>query len=107
MDAWRHMALAHVYAQLHRKEDAIREGKRACELLPETKDALSGVQLLTELALVYLEVGEEELALPLLEHSLSVPGVAHVGALRTHFFWEPFRNNPRFQQLLAKYEPRD
>ena len=107
MDADAHIVLANVYAQLHRKEDAIREGKRACELVPETKNALDGIDLLTELALVYMEVGEEELAFPLLEHSLSVPGGAHVGTLRASFWWEPFRNNPRFQQLLAKYAPPD
>jgi tetratricopeptide (TPR) repeat protein len=106
MDAQRHMALAEVYAQLHRRDDAIREGKRACELLPETKDVLDGVELLEGVALNYLEVGEEALALAVLEHSLSVPGGAHVGTLRTSHFWEPFRNNSRFQQLLAKYEPR-
>jgi TolB-like protein/regulator of sirC expression with transglutaminase-like and TPR domain len=107
LDAGRHMDLADVYAQLHRKDDAIREGKRACELLPESKSALDGVNLLTELAFIYMQVGELELAFPLLEHSLSVPGGAHVGALRTSIDWEPFRDGPRFQQLLARYEPRD
>ena len=32
-----HLALAEVYAGLGGKEDAIREGKRATELIPEAK----------------------------------------------------------------------
>jgi serine/threonine protein kinase/tetratricopeptide (TPR) repeat protein len=105
-DAKRHMALADLYSQLRRKDDAIREAKRACELMPESKDALDGLELLTKMALIYLEVGREDLGLQLLEHSLSVPGGAHVGALRTSVSWEPFLNSPRLRQLLARYEPR-
>jgi len=106
LDAQQHMALAGVYSQLHRKEDAIREAKRACELMPETKNALQGVDMLTDMALLYMEVGEMELGLPLLEHSLSVPGGAHVGTLRTSANWEPFSSDPRFKSLLAAHEPR-
>jgi hypothetical protein len=101
------MNLADAYAQVGRKEDAIREGRRACELLPETRDALNGVGLLTSMALVYMKVGEMDLAFPLLEHSLSVPGGTHVGFLRTSPSWEPFRNDARFQRLLANYAPRE
>ena len=70
--------------------------------MPENKNALEGVDALTEMAVIYMQVGEEELALSLLEHSLSVPGGAHVGFLRTSITWEPFWNNPRFQRLMAR-----
>jgi TolB-like protein/Tfp pilus assembly protein PilF len=107
LKADRHLALGELYAELHREEDAIREGKRACELLPEPKDALDGVGMTGGMALIYQKVGEPELALTLLEHCLSVPGGFHVGALRTSLDWEPMRNDPRFQKLLAAYAPRD
>ena len=107
LDADLHTKLADVYSHLGQKDDAIREGKRACELLPESKDALGGVTVVTAMALTYFEAGEEELGLPLLEHSLATPGGAHVGFLRTSPNWEPFWNNPSFQRLLSKYEPRD
>ena len=42
-----------INAALGCKEDAIREGGRAVELLPVTKDALAGTQVLTNLALTY------------------------------------------------------
>jgi serine/threonine protein kinase/tetratricopeptide (TPR) repeat protein len=107
LDAARHLALGQLYAGLHRKEDAIREGKRACQLLPESKDALDGVGMTEGMAWIYLRAGEPELALSLAEHCLSVPAGWHVGALRTSLYWEPIRNDPRFQQLLVKYAPRE
>jgi serine/threonine-protein kinase len=102
-----HGALSIVYSGLHRKEDAIREGKRACELLPESKDAIDGVDFATGLAVIYMAVDEPEQALTVLEHSLSVPAGAHVGQLRVSPTWDPLRNNPRFQQLLEKYKVGD
>ncbi|MGI8438013.1 MAG: protein kinase domain-containing protein [Chthoniobacterales bacterium] len=107
LDANRHMALGGLYAELHRKGDAIREGKRALDLLPETKDAIDGAGLLTLMASLYVRVGELERALATLEHSLSVPAGAHVGSLRVAPVWEPLQNDPRFQRLLAAYAPRD
>ena len=44
-DAGRHAQLGLIYAALGRKEDAIREGKRAVELLPESKDAFEGPEI--------------------------------------------------------------
>jgi len=101
------MALGELYAGLHRKEDAIREGKRACELVPESKDAFAGALLLPDMAHIYMKVDEPELALTLLEHSLSRPAGAHVGELRASPRWDTLRSNPRFQRLLTKYTPRD
>ncbi len=106
-DSKRRMALALLYTALRRKDDAIREAKRACELMPESKDALDGVDMVSNLGRIYLEFGQDQLGLPLLEHSLSVPGGPHVGVMRTSNRWEPLWSNPRFQQLLAKHEPRD
>src|SRR5947199_9897964 len=45
LDPSRHILLGHTYAVLGRKDDAIREGKRALELRPQSQDALPGVRL--------------------------------------------------------------
>ena len=103
----RHMALGELYASLGRNEDAIREGKRGCELLPESRDAFSGALLLPSMAHIYMKVGETKLALDVLEHSLSRPAGAHVGDLRADPRWDPLLNDPRFQQLVVKYAPRE
>jgi tetratricopeptide (TPR) repeat protein len=50
-------------AALGHKEDAIREGRRAVELLPVTKDATAGRAVLTNLAIIYAWTGEKDLVL--------------------------------------------
>jgi len=49
-------------AGLGREEDAIREGRRAVELLPLRKDSLNGANLIKYLGVMYAWTGEKELA---------------------------------------------
>ena len=102
-DASCHALLSGVLAGLGRKEDAIREGKRAVELLPESKDALDGPEMTLVLAQIYTSVGEKELALQLLEHSLETPNGITVPALKIDPAWDRLRDDQRFRQLIAKY----
>src|SRR4029450_5281606 len=55
--------LGMVDAALGNKDDAIREGRRAVELLPVTKDSIIGAQLLENLARIYAWTSEKDLAL--------------------------------------------
>jgi serine/threonine-protein kinase len=73
-DASRHALLGEAYAGLGRKEDALREGKRAVELLPESKDALDGPDMTLALSAHHCMLGETEPALALLEHLFAIPG---------------------------------
>ena len=102
-DSWRHAVLGKIFARLGRKEDAVREGKRAVELLPETKDALDGPSMTLALAEIYTALGDLDSALPLLEHSLSTPGGINVPLLNLDPRWDPLRKDPRFEKLLAKF----
>ncbi len=97
-------ALGLSYAYLGRKEDALREGKLAAELLPVSEDALLGPDLVQILAQIYVLVGEPEAAVDQIEFLLSIPGELSVGMLRVHPYWDPLRDNPRFQALLEEYE---
>ncbi len=45
-----------------------------------------------------------EAAIDQVEVLLSIPSNISVVALRHDPFWDPLRNHPRFQALLAKYE---
>jgi hypothetical protein len=47
-----------LYAYLGRKEDALREGRRAAELLPISKDGYDGTFISALLALIYARTGE-------------------------------------------------
>ena len=73
-DPERHAQLGLLYAYMHRKEDAIREGRRAVELEPESQNAFHGAVWAANLALVYALVGEQDQAITLIERLLSTPG---------------------------------
>jgi len=106
--AERHAMLGMVYAFMGRKDDAIRDGRRAVELKPESVDALDGVLINCYLALIYTRCGEKDLAFPLLERLLKTPGASDSGNysvtvndLKFRWEWDPIRNDPRFQKLIS------
>ncbi len=97
-------ALGIAYAGLGREEDAIREGELAVELLPMSKEAWRGAYRVEDLARIYTMVGEDDAATDELQSLLAVPSPMAVPWLRIDPIWDPLRDNPRFQALLAKYE---
>lgn len=107
--AERHASLGWLYALLGRKNDAIAEGKRAVELKPESKDAVDGSLLNGYLALIYARLGENDLAIPLIERLLKTPGPVDsadysmtVNDLKYRWEWDPIREDPRFKKLIAE-----
>ncbi len=102
-DAARHGQLGLILAGLGNKEGAIKEGKRAVELLPESQDAFDGPQVATTLAQIYVCVGEREQALDLLDHLLAVPNGITVPVLKLDPIWDPLRQDPRFQALIDRH----
>jgi serine/threonine-protein kinase len=93
-------------AALGNKEDAIREGRRAVEVLPVTKDAIIGAQLAQNLALIYAWTGEKDLALQQLAVATNIPGYLSYGELRLHPRWDPLRGDPRFDKIVASLAPK-
>jgi TolB-like protein/Flp pilus assembly protein TadD len=102
-DPGRHAELGAVLAGLGKKEDAVNEGKKAVELLPESQDAFDGPQATAALAEIYAWVGEHDEAIRLLEHLLTVPGGLTVPTIKLDPVWDPLRQDPRFQALIDKY----
>jgi TolB-like protein/class 3 adenylate cyclase/Tfp pilus assembly protein PilF len=107
-----HANLGWLYAFMGRKEDAIREGRRAVELKPESKDAVDGAIMNCYLALIYTRVGEKDLAIPLIERLLKTAGAVDsvdysitINDLKHRWEWDPIRNDPRFQKLIAQPSP--
>ena len=99
--------LAVVDALLTHKETAIAEARRAFELLPISKDALLGPQIQVNLALVYAWTNEPDLAFGTLSSSAQVPNGIFYGNLKRDPYWEPLRQDPRYEKLLAQLAPRD
>jgi hypothetical protein len=89
-------------AGLGRKEEAIREGRRASELLPVAKDAVNGAHIMYILGIIYAWTGEKDLAIKQIAATLQVPNVLSYGELRLHPFWDPLRGDPRFEKLVEE-----
>jgi TolB-like protein/Flp pilus assembly protein TadD len=102
-DAARHGQLGAVLASMGLKEDAINEGKKAVELVPESEDAFDGPKATAALAEIYAWVGENDEALRLIDHLLQVPSYMSVQVLKLDPVWDPLRKDPRFQALTDKY----
>jgi TolB-like protein/class 3 adenylate cyclase/Tfp pilus assembly protein PilF len=93
-------------AALGNKEDAIREGRRAVELLPVSKNAIEGYLLIEYLALIYALTGEKDLAFQQLAVAARAPGFLSYGELRLHPRWDPLRGDPRFDKIVASLAPK-
>jgi len=110
--AERHAILGWLYALMGRKDDAMREGQRAVELKPESKDAVDGTLMSGYLALIYARVGENDLAIPLIERLLKTPGPVDsanysitLNDLKYRWEWDPIRDDSRFKQLITNTKP--
>ena len=99
-DAKTSMMLALVDAALGRREDAIKEGRRAVDLLPVSEDAFDGPAIATNLAVIYAQVGKCDLAFEELAPLREVPNGPTRGMLRVEPEWESLRADPRFEKLL-------
>jgi Flp pilus assembly protein TadD len=95
-----------ILAALGRKEEAIAQGRRAVELLPESQDAFAGPKYTGILAQIYGLTGESDDAFPLIEHLLEVPSGLTIPILKLDPIWDPLRKDPRFQALIHKYGNR-
>ena len=102
-DSRYHSALGLVYAGLGRRQEAVQAGRKGVELLPISQEALRGYARELDLAKIYVMVGEHDLALERIEYLLSIPGELSVSLLRLEPVWEPLREHPRFQALVAEY----
>ena len=98
--------LGMIDAALGRKEDAIREGRRAAELLPVAKDSLAGATIMEYLGIIYAWTGEKNLAIDQVRATLQIPSNLNYGKLRLHPFWDPLRGDPRFEQMVAALAPK-
>jgi tetratricopeptide (TPR) repeat protein len=102
--AWSYLGLTD--AMLGRRDDAIREGKRACEVLPFSKDSWIGSIWITNLAMIYTLCGENDAALEQLETSVKLPVGVSYGELKQSPDWDALRSDPRFEKIVASLAPK-
>jgi serine/threonine protein kinase/tetratricopeptide (TPR) repeat protein len=88
-------------AALGQKEKALREGQRAVELLPVKKDPVNGIAMIKYLAMIAAWVGDKDLACEQLAVAMRPPSGLSYGELKLLPFWDPLRNDPRFEKIVV------
>ena len=101
-----HCVFGLIDAGLGRKEEALREGRRAVELLPMKKDALGGVEMVKYLAIIAAWVDDKDLACEQLAIVTDRPGSISYGQLKLLPFWDPLHGDPRFEKIVAPLAPK-
>jgi len=97
--------LGMIDAGLERKEEALREGRRGCELLPISKDAIDGADIAINLAQIYAWTGEKDRAIEQIAAVERVPNTLSYGLLKLHPYWDSLRGDPRFEKIVASLAP--
>jgi len=94
-------------AALGRKEEALREGRHAVELLPVEKDAINGPLMITYLAMIAAWADDKDLACGQLGIAIRPPSTVSYGQLKLLPFWDPLRGDPRFEKIVASLAPKE
>ena len=93
-------------AGLGQKEEALREGRRAVELLPVEKDPINGITMIKYLAVIAAWVGDKDLACEQLAIAIRPPSRLTYGELKLLPYWDPLRGDPRFEKIVASLAPK-
>jgi serine/threonine-protein kinase len=96
-------------AGLGNKEAALREGRRAMELLPCSADSINGAHMIEYFAIIAAWVGEKNVALEYLNKAEQIPcyGTITYGQLKLTPYWDPLRDDPRFEKIVASLAPKE
>jgi tetratricopeptide (TPR) repeat protein len=96
------MAVAHAIAlaYLGRRDEAVREGQRAMEMVPPSRDAYAALYTQHQLVRVHMILGEREKAIDLLEPLLKTPYYLSPAWLAIDPNFGPLKGHPRFEKLL-------
>ncbi len=94
-------------AGLGRKEEALREGRRAMDLLPVEKDSINGAHMIEFFAVTAAWVGEKDLACEQLARAVQLGSTSlSYGRLKLLPWWDPLRGDPRFEAIVASLAPK-
>ena len=105
-DAGALAVLGLIDAALGRKDEALREGRRAVELLPVEKDSINGAVMIVCLATIAGWVGDKDLACQEIVASIRYSSYLSYGQLKLMPEWDPLRGDPCFEEIVASLAPK-
>ena len=106
-NAWYYNYAGKCDAGLGRKEEAIREARKAVDMNPIAQDPINGPPMALSLAQVYAWTGERDLAIEQLAILAKLPADVSYGDLRFNPSWDSLRGDPRFEKILTSLEPKN
>jgi serine/threonine protein kinase/cytochrome c-type biogenesis protein CcmH/NrfG len=108
-DFRRRISLGLAYAGLGRTEEAKRAAEKAMEIMPPSRTVPAGTTVMKGAAEIFARIPQYQLrAIELIDQLMQMPAgrEASVPLLRIDPAWNPIRDEPGFQQLLARYSSR-
>jgi hypothetical protein len=105
--AEQHSLLGVGYAGLGDAPRAVSEGQKGMALQPTSEDPFEGPLREEQMAHIYALLGNANETIPILQRWIQVPSATSItrALLRIDPIWDPIRNDPRFQELVAKKKP--
>jgi serine/threonine protein kinase/tetratricopeptide (TPR) repeat protein len=102
-----HTWLGHAYAGLGDAASAVAEGQKAMAIDPTSSDPFEGPGQEESMAEIYAMLGDADHAIPILQRLIKIPSYTAITPtmLRISTIWDPIRNDPRFQELVAEKKP--
>jgi TolB-like protein len=102
-----HTGLGSAYAGLGDAPHAISEGQKAMALHRTSEDPFEGPLQEEAMAQIYASLGNADEAIAILKRWVHVPSATAITPtlLRIDPTWDPIRNDPRFQELVAEKKP--
>jgi TolB-like protein/Flp pilus assembly protein TadD len=103
VNPWLRAWLGIVYAGLGHKEEAIREGRKALEIVPYEKDPWSHPELMDGLLQIYIILDKKAEALETLELLLTMQCQFNLPRLFVFPGYAPLFDYPGFERIVEKY----
>lgn len=100
-----HRYLAQSYAGSGRAGEAVRNARRAVELIPLERGYLEGMNSLVNLTAVYVLLERSDEAIRVLDRIVGEPAAPTSHELRIDPVWDPLRRHPDFERILEKARP--
>src|SRR5204862_4554004 len=102
-----HSELGVEYARLGEAAVAISEGKKGMMMQSTSEDPFEGPLREEQMAQIYALLGNADEAISILKKWIQVPSATSItpALLRIDPIWDPIRNDPRFQELVAEKNP--